>query len=180
MPIPDDIADQVADLYDRIADLERRLQNQTRTGKVSEVDPAKGLARVELGKDPKSGEPILSPWVPWKETAMGAIRTHFPPSVGEQVKLVSENGDFTDAVIDTSLPSNSVKRPHDKTGEGMIKIGGTTLLIKDGEVRWTTGKMIFDAECHLGGDGGKLLHRKGDVDSAGDTAVGSASRVYAV
>lgn len=40
--------------------------------------------------------------------------------------------------------------------------------------------IILDAEIDLGGEGGKELHRKGDADSDGDVAVGSASRVRAV
>lgn len=177
--IPRTTPELFASLLDRIEDLERRFENRERTGKVTEVDPVKGVARVQI-TPADGGEPYLSPPIPWKETAMGAIKTHFPPSVGEQVKLVSESGDITDAVIDTSIPSDVNPRPHDKGGEGMIQIGGTTLLMKDGEVVWTTGKMVFNAECHLGGEGGKLLHRKGDDDSDGDIAVGSATKVYAL
>lgn len=55
----------------------------------------------------------------------------------------------------------------------VIKAGGVTLTMKD-------NKFILDGEVHLGDDGGQLLHRKGDLDSDGDAAVGSASKVYAV
>ena len=42
-------------------------------------------------------------------------------------------------------------------------------------------KIVLEApEVHLGAEGGQLVHRKGDVDSAGDAAVGSATKVYAV
>lgn len=113
-------------LLHRIEELERRFENRERTGTIAEVDAAKGLARVKLGED-KDGKPYLSPWIPWKETAMGAIKTHFPPEPGEQVKLVSESGDLNDAMIDTSVPSNSNARPHDKTREGVITVGDTRI-----------------------------------------------------
>lgn len=55
----------------------------------------------------------------------------------------------------------------------VIKAGGVTLTMKD-------NKFLLDGEVHLGGNGGQLLHRKGDLDSDGDAAVGSATKVYAI
>lgn len=40
--------------------------------------------------------------------------------------------------------------------------------------------IILEGDVDLGGTGGKLVHRKGDADSAGDTAVGSATKVRAL
>lgn len=163
----------------RIEELERKLENRTRTGKIHEVDAAKGLARVAFDED-KDGNPVLSPWIPWKEPAMGAIKTHFPPEPGEQVKITSESGDLTDAVIDYSLPSNANARPHDQVREGVITIGDMRIHMTGGRVHIKAGDIVLEGNVHLGGEGGQLVHRKGDVDSAGDVAVGSATKVYAV
>ena len=57
--------------------------------------------------------------------------------------------------------------------------GGLTLNFS-GVVRITAARIILDGEVDLGGQGGQLLHRQGDADSAADVAVGSASRVRAV
>ena len=100
---PETLPDQLAWLVRRVAELERRDRNRQRTGKVSEVDLDKGLARVEF--EVRDGEPYKSAWIPWKEIAAGGIKTHIPPTVGEQVDVVSENGELTDAVIDMSTPS---------------------------------------------------------------------------
>jgi phage baseplate assembly protein gpV len=169
----------VVEQMHRIEELERKLENRTRTGKVAEVDAEKGLARVEIDKD-KDGKPVLSPWIPWKEPAMGAIKTHFPPEVGEQVKITSESGDITDAVIDYSLPSNDNARPHDKPREGVITIGDMRVHMTGDRFHVKAGTIVFEGTVHLGGEGGKLVHRKDDLDSDGDAAVGSASKVYAV
>ena len=72
---------------------------------------------------------------------MGAIKTHFPPSIGEQVKLESESGDLTDAVIDTSLPSNANPRPHDKLAEAKIQIGDTYILMTADGIEISTGHL---------------------------------------
>lgn len=175
--IPSDLAGQIADIYRRLAEGERRARNRKRTGKVSEVDYKKGVARVQLSA--QDGKAYLSPWMPWKEIAAGGIKSHIPPTVGEQVDVVSESGDLTDAVIDMSTPSNANPRPHDGP-EAVITKGGSTVTISDGAVVIKAGKIVLDGDVHLGGEGGKLVHRKGDVDSDGDAAVGSASRVYAV
>jgi phage baseplate assembly protein V len=144
----------IVDLYHRMEEVERRLENRSRKGKVVEVDGEKGLARVAIGKDPATGQPYLSPPIPWKEQRMGFIKTHFPPSVGEQVSVESDSGDFTDAVIDTALPSNQNPRPHNKVGEAMIKIGDkhTILMTADkfehtvGSKKVTAGKIEFENE----------------------------------
>lgn len=161
--IPAGWNDLIRDLYNRIAELERRLQNSKRTGTISEVDAAKGLARVEFKRDEK-GQPVLSPWIPWKEIAMGAIKTHFPPSVGEQVDVVSENGDWSDALIETSIPSNANPRPHNKVGEAMIKIGSTSLHMTGSGVTVKTGKYRVEA--------GKVEYQK----SNGNSGEGAASK----
>lgn len=177
--VPETLAEQIADLYGRIADLERRIANRTRTGTVAEVDPAKGLARIKLGED-DDGQPFLSPWLPWKEPAMGAIKWHTPPSVGEQVKVTSESGEITDGIIDFSIPSDQNARPSDKGDEHVRQHGSTKIIEKDGRVEIDATVIVLKGTVHLGGEGGKLVHRKDDIDSGGDLAVGSASKVYAL
>jgi phage baseplate assembly protein V len=167
--IPGTLAEIIVDLYKRSAEHDRRFENRERTGTIAEVDAKKGLARVKLGED-KDGKPYLSPWVPWKETAMGAIKTHFPPSVGEQVKLVSESGDLTDAVIDTSLPSDANKRPHDKERE-------TVVDINDGKWRQHVDAGGSQTETHAGNytrnTGGAY-----DLDAGSDIHVDSGGITY--
>jgi hypothetical protein len=178
--IRNSLAEILVDTRHRLEEIERRIEYREWTGKITDVNFDKGLARVQLDTDAKTGKPFKSPWVPWKEIAMGNIKTHFPVSIGEEVKLVSQSGDLTDAMIDFSIPSNSNQRPHDKGGEAVIQIGATRLLITGDEIRLKAGKIITEGDTHLGGEGGKLVHRKDDKDSDGDLAVESATKVYAV
>jgi phage baseplate assembly protein gpV len=125
------IIDRVVELGRRVADLERRNRNRRRTGVVTEVDHAKGLARVKFSEKPK---PYISPWMPWQEIAAGGIKTHIPPTVGEQVDVVSENGELTDGIIEMSTPSNANPRPHD--GPGLVIVRGDARLeMRDDFVR---------------------------------------------
>lgn len=175
--IPRTLPEQVADLYRRLAEVERRNRNRKRTGKIAEIDFENGLARVELST--QDGKPYLSPWMPWKEIASGGIKSHIPPTIGEQVDVVSESGDLTDAVIDMSVPSSANPRPHDGP-EAVITKGDSRITISDDAFVIRAGKIVLDGEVHLGGEGGEPVHRKGDADSDGDLAVGSATRVFAL
>lgn len=129
--IPRTLHEQIADVYRRLAEVERRNRNRKRTGTIAEVDYPRGLARVELSA--QDGRTYLSPWMPWKEVASGGIKSHIPPTIGEQVDIVSESGDLTDAVIDMSVPSSANPRPHDGP-EAVITKGRSRITIADGAV----------------------------------------------
>ncbi|MGV8832551.1 MAG: phage baseplate assembly protein V [Devosia sp.] len=155
----------------RMDEVERRARNKKRTGIVDEIDHAKGLARVSLGGT------MRSPWVPWQEIAAGGIKSHIPPSIGEQVDLISENGDLTDAVISMSTPSNANPRPH-AGPEAVITYGASRLEIGDGVVTITADlvvngslSVVGAAVTHNGTNIGDT-HVHGGVQPGGaDTAV---------
>ncbi|MGQ2906739.1 MAG: phage baseplate assembly protein V [Aliihoeflea sp.] len=124
------ILERLVELERKVAETERRGRNRRRTGVVSEINHAKGLARVKISDGDR---PYLTPWMPWKEIAAGGISSHIPPTTGQQVDVVSENGDLTDAVIDFSTHSNANPRPHDGP-EAVIVHGATRMTIGDGIV----------------------------------------------
>lgn len=162
----------------RIQTLERRAANGRRTGKIAEGPNEQGKYRVELSK--QGDVPYLTPWIKARTVGAGAVKMDVVYAVGEQVDVVSKNGDMTDALIDFGTYSDDNPRENDANVPLRLKVGDSTLEISGGGVTLKASKIVLDGEVHLGGDGGQLLHRKGDIDSGGDTAVGSASRVYAV
>lgn len=176
--IPNTLEGQIADLYHRHAESERRARNRKRTGTIAEGPNEKGLYRVKISE--QGGTPFLSPWVRPKTYAAGGVKVDVVYSIDEQVDLVSESGDLTDAVIEMSTYSESNARENTGNVPLHIKIGSTVIQAGGDSVRITSGTIVLDGEVHLGGEGGQLLHRKGDLDTGGDVAVGSASRVYAV
>jgi hypothetical protein len=58
--------------------------------------------------------------------------------------------------------------------------GDTSVLITGDRIELTATTIVLSGAVHLGGEGGALVHRKGDVDSDGDIAEGAATKVYAV
>lgn len=183
--IPRTLEGQVAWLAGEVAELRRRDRNRKRTGTIAEVDTAKGLARVKLSRP--NGRDYLGPWMPWKEIAAGGIKTHIPPTVGEQVDVMSETGDLTDGVIDMSTPSNANPRPHDGP-EAVITKGDVRVTIGDDIATVDAPKVLVNSpNVQLGGDGGKRVARIGDkvnVGSGSSTGmwpiVEGSSRVFAV
>ena len=122
-----DLTAHFARLNYRIAELERRDRNRSRIGTVKEVDAHKGKARIELA------DGFLTDWIPWQEQAAGAARTHFPLSIGQQVRVRSQNGDLTDAEIEASLPSDTNMRPSQKGDEYvLLEVGNTRIAVSDG------------------------------------------------
>lgn len=67
-------------------ELSRRLENLIRLGTVAAVDHAKALCRVDSGG-------LLTDWLPWFERRAGQTRTWDPPTVGEQVLVLSPSGE---------------------------------------------------------------------------------------
>lgn len=138
---------RIVELERRVAEQDRRNRNRRRTGKITEVDNEKGLARVQFSDNPK---PYKGGWMPWLEIAAGGTSTHIPPTVGEQVDVVSESGDLTDGVIDFSTHSDQNPRPHNGP-EAVIKHGNVRIEISDSKVTITgdvkiTGKVDFEGD----------------------------------
>lgn len=153
---------RVVELERKIAEQERRNRNRRRTGTIVSVDYAKGLARVKIMDG--EAQPYLSPWMPWKEVAAGGTSSHIPPTVGQQVDVVSESGDLADAVIDFSMHSNTNRRPHDGP-EAVIVHGGTRITIGDGAVEIVADVTIKGA---LAIEGPSVTHNGTNI---GDTHV---------
>lgn len=187
--------DQIAALARRLGELERRFAGARRTGVVVEADPVAGRYRVRLRSAGDGGAPVLTPWIPLRAMAMGALRVHAPVSIGEQVTVESENGDLTDAVITGSLTSEARPSPDGSADVLVIDIGETrltltatgatlktpTLRLEATEAaRIVAPTIVLEGDVALGGEGGQPVHRIGDKDSDDDVAETGASRVTAL
>jgi len=179
-----DLTEHIARLTAEVADLKRRLRNKSRTGVIEQVDAGRGLVRVRLNEE--DGQPFLTGWIPWKERA-GAIKSWSPPSPGEQVVVISENGDLTDAYCDTGCYSNANPAPHNRAAEHVLTIGDARITMTGSSIELRVGGsrvLITAAEIVTYGqtrldDGQQPVHRVGDLDSDGDAAVDGAPKVFA-
>lgn len=91
------------------AALARLIENLVRLGTIAEVDVVKARARV------KSGE-LLTTWLPWLALRAGADREWNPPTVGEQVLLLSPSGQLAQGIVLTGLFSEANPANGDRAG----------------------------------------------------------------
>ena len=63
------------------------LRNLIRLGTVCEINAAKAKIRVSIGE-------IKTPWISWLTTRAGADKNWWPPSIGEQVVVLSPEGNL--------------------------------------------------------------------------------------
>lgn len=154
------LVEQLSDMMHRIAELERRNRNRRRKGTIAEVSDDKSKYRVKLSD--QNGKAYLTPWIGARTLAAGGVKVDVLYQKGEQVDVVSENGDMTDAQIDFSTYSAANAREN-KDMPLHIKIGNTVVEASSDLVKVTGAKVIVESpNVQLGGEGGKRVARIGD------------------
>lgn len=88
-----------------IEELARLLQNIIRLGTVSQIQ-YDNPPRVRV----KTGE-LETNWLVWLELRAGSTRTWNPPTIGEQVILLSPGGDLTGAIVLAGANSDQIAAP---------------------------------------------------------------------
>ena len=86
------------------SELLRLLLNLIRFGTIADIDHDAQRVRVQVGKN-------TTTWRPWISMRSGDAQTWFPPSMGEQVIVLSPEGDFTQAAILPAIYSDKSPTP---------------------------------------------------------------------
>lgn len=92
-----------------IADLARLIENIVRFGTVAEVQMQPPRVKVSSGN-------ITTTWLPWLNLRAGADREWDPPTISEQVVLLSPSGNLTQGVALTGLFSDLITANGDREG----------------------------------------------------------------
>lgn len=87
-------------------ELSRRIENLLRIGIVAEVDVDNALVRVDSGG-------LKTQWLPWFERRAGKTRTWDPPTVGEQVLILSPSGELAAGIVLVGIYSAAHDAPDD-------------------------------------------------------------------
>lgn len=85
-------------------DTDRRLANVISIGRIMAVDPAQGLAQVDM-------DGPNTDWIPWVTPRAGGDRTYWCPEVGEQVVVAAPSGELGNAVIIGALFQDAHPEP---------------------------------------------------------------------
>jgi hypothetical protein len=153
MSIAQEVAHALSPLIERLVDHERRIGASGTSGKVTDVDPAKGLARIEIGKD-SEGNSVKGPWQPYAQTA-GGLKLHSPPAVGQTMMIAAPSGDIEQGVLSPLHWSDANQSPSDDGDKHVLTIGGVTIsLAGDGltiSVGGTTYSFTSAGSSQIGG-----------------------------
>jgi phage baseplate assembly protein V len=168
---------EFAQMAARLTALETRVAGMVRRGKVAEVDPAQGLVRLELGEG-QGGEKFLSPWLPYAQMA-GALKVHAPPSVGQQMTIMSEGGDARQGVALPMTWSDAEPSPGSDGGTNVITFGDCRIELTGGGLKITAGGATVEISgAGLSVTGGEVRHNGtniGDTHIHGGVVPGSAT-----
>lgn len=143
-----------------------QMAGQPRFGVVTSVDPRTATARVQL-----QPEGVLSGWLPVLSPWVGAgWGMSCPPSPGDQVLVVAQEGDAENGVIVGRTWSQGVAAPATPVGEVWLthSSGSFVRLVNDGTVR-VKGDLHVDGDVYDGHGslaalrGHYNLHRHGDA-----------------
>jgi phage baseplate assembly protein V len=164
-----------------VTDLQQRLANLMRVGRVHSIDLAGARLRVAFGKDGAN----VSGWVPWMTSRAGVTREWNPPAVGEQVVLMSPSGQdnsgfaMPGGIYRTDAPANGntagqVVLDLPETGAWLIRIGNVVIQALNNTAKITVGGKSLEVtplKILINGD----VEVTGKINTTGDVIAGSIS-----
>lgn len=154
-------------------------------GVVVDRDPKKMRAKVRFEDEDDS----VSFWVDVVAKAAGGSKLFIMPEVDDEVWCALDQKGEDGCIIGSKYNEKDAPPFEGNDDVGFVFPGGSihldrasgAMVIQSaGTVRITATSIVLEGDVHLGGEGGQLVHRKGDRDSSGDLADESATRVFAV
>jgi len=139
-------------------DIDRRIENLLMLGTIASVDLQAGRCTV------KSGDLLTAP-IPWLGRRAGDARTWSPPSVGEQVLLVSPGGDPRRGLALTGVFSDAYPAPADREKLDHTTYADGAVIEYDAVAHKLTATLPDGATADITATGG--IHATGDVTITG-------------
>lgn len=147
-----------------IAALSRLIENLIRLGTIAEVDHGslqdKRPARVRV----QSGD-LLTGWLPWAALRAGTTRDWDPPTVGEQVLVLSPSGQTAQGIAITGLFSALIPANGDRAGLHRRTYPDGAVVEYDSEAHQLLATLPAGGRVEIVAPGGFKL--QGDVDIDG-------------
>lgn len=147
----------MSDMAYIVRDLQRRLANMIKRGRVHSVDFTMSPPRVRVEYDRQA----VTGWLPWIGGRASSSKTEWEPlDVGEQVIILSESGDLSAGVVMPSIPDGQSPVPSTSPDEHVSRYeDGTTLTYHRKEHTLTVdvqGQLVVnttgDMTATVGGD----------------------------
>lgn len=149
-------------------DVTRQLSSAIRIGTIAELDIAKGLCRVESGE-------VVTDFLPWLAPRAGDTTEWSAPAVGEQVIVLSPEGDTRSAVVLRGLYSNAFPAPASVATEHVTRYADGAVIKYDHSSHALSAQLPSGGTATITADGGVTINGpltvNGDTKIAGDTSV---------
>ncbi|WP_349966981.1 phage baseplate assembly protein V [Wolbachia endosymbiont of Armadillidium arcangelii] len=107
-----------------ISELGRKLANIIRIGVVKEIDYEKAKVRVKIGE-------FLTDYLPWITSRAGEERSWLPPSINEQVVILSPLGELSLGVVLLGIYQQKYSAPENKKEVSSLTFQDGTKLSYD-------------------------------------------------
>ncbi|MCU7904448.1 MAG: phage baseplate assembly protein V [Candidatus Thiodiazotropha sp. (ex Epidulcina cf. delphinae)] len=146
-----------------VAELGRRLANLVVLGKVSEVDHETARVKVTAGE-------LVTAWRPWLALRAGGNSGWHPPEIGEQVVLLSVNGDPAQSVVLVGLYQDAHPAPSNDPDVHLHQYADGTVILYDRKQHKLSATLTARASVELIAPGGVTI--EGDVTIGGSVFVG--------
>lgn len=144
------------------ADIDRRIENLLQLGTVASVDLQAARCTVKVGD-------LVTAPLPWLEQRAGDTRTWSPPSVGEQVMLLSPGGDPKRATVLRGVYSTAHPAPADAEKLAHTAFADGAIVEYDAVAHKLTATLPDGATADLTAPGG--VHITGDTTIIGQLHV---------
>ncbi len=153
----------MSDLPYIVRDLQRRMANMIRRGRVHSVDFEQSPPRIKVEYE----KGVVTGWLPWiSGRESSKHRTDWEPlAIGEQVIILSESGELSAGVVIPSLPDASSPVPSTSPDEHVSRYSDGT------EINYNRASHKLTITIGSGGDAEltcKTFHINADIQHTGN------------
>ncbi|MDL1992984.1 phage baseplate assembly protein V [Vibrio parahaemolyticus] len=167
----------MSDLNYIVRDLQRRMANMIRRGRVHSVDFEQSPPRIKVEYE----KGVVTGWLPWiSGRESSKHRTDWEPlAIGEQVIILSESGELSAGVVIPSLPDASSPVPSTSPDEHVSRYEDGTMFTYNRKTHTLTIDVQGDVNFHATGN--VTSHIEGNmsaqIDGTADVTVAKATTV---
>ena len=142
-----------------LAALARLLENLIRFGVIAAVQMEPPRVQVTTGK-------LTTAWLPWLALRAGADREWDPPTIGEQVMLVSPSGQLANGIAVTGVFSDHIPANGNRPGLHRRTYADGTVIEYDSVAHHLNATLADGGTTNLISTGG--INLVGDITHQGD------------
>lgn len=158
-----------------IRDLQRRMANMIRRGRVHSVDFEQSPPRVKVEYE----KGAVTGWLPWiSGRESNKHRTDWEPlAIGEQVIILSESGELSAGVVLPSLPDATSPVPSTSPDEHVSRYEDGTMFTYNRKTHTLSIDVQGDMNLHATGNLSATIEGTADVTATKDLSIKTSANM---